>query len=132
MPGSANTHHGPCWTRDIFVTCPNVTNESGIELEIEVPPADDFDSTFVLLAPYKILINPDFRIRKTCPLCCAGSATSWWGLARTRRRVLSSRFAAPGSAFSIDPKRVVENQQKSMIRALEEWGFEPMSRPPVG
>ena len=132
--------------RDIFVTRSNVTNLSGIDwlrrhlgpdyrihlIESKCRQPMHIDSTFIPLAPGKAMINPDFvDVDRLPPLL------KKWDIFKAPRPE-----RAPGQIISLcspwlsmnvlmlDPKRViVEHHQKSMIRALKDWGFEPIPLP---
>jgi len=132
--------------RDIFVTRSNVTNLSGIDwlrqhlgdgyrihlVESKCRQPMHIDSTFVPLAPGKVLVNPDFIDMDRLP-----PILKKWDVL-----VAPYPDKAPGPMVSLcspwlsmnvlmlDEKRViVEYYQKSMIRALKEWGFEPIPLP---
>lgn len=132
--------------QDIFVTLSNVTNMSGIEwlrrhlgdryrihlVETMCRQPMHIDSALIPLAPGKVMINPDFIDPKRLPPIFR----KWDVLVAPRPD------RAPGQIISmcspwlsanvlmLDPKRViVEHHQKSMIRALKSWGFEPIALP---
>lgn len=131
--------------RDIFGQRSNVTNESGIqwlkrhvgsrfrihEIRTRCRQPMHIDSTFMPLAPGKVLVNPDYLDPGDLP----PMFKSWEVLVAPQPDPLPgfrSRFSMCSKWLSInvlmlDPKRVVvEKSQPSMIRALEKWGFEPI------
>lgn len=129
--------------KDLFVIRSNVTNELGIQwlerhlgesyrvhrLETTCRQPMHIDSTFMPLAPGKVLVNPDFIEVDRLPKIL----DKWEVL------VAPKPDPVPGPILSLcsdwlsinvlmlDPQRVVvEASQKSMIKALKEWGFEPI------
>lgn len=128
--------------RDLFVQKSNVTNEMGI-LWLQRHLGDDYrihiiesrssqaihiDTTFVPLAPGKVLINPEWidvaklppvlkswdiliapqPIRNTDPL---GIVSQWISL----------------NVFMLDEERVcVDSRQEPLIKKLIDWGFKPI------
>lgn len=133
--------------KDLFVTRSNVTNESGIQwlerhlgdtyrihrIKSKCRQPMHIDSTFMPLAPDKILVNPDFIdkedlpavLRKKCDILVAPRPDK----AKGPLVSLCSAWLSM-NVLSLDPRRVVvETQQKSMIRALKDWGFEPIDLP---
>lgn len=132
--------------KDLFVTRSNVTNESGIRwlerhlgdtyrihrLQSKCRMPMHIDSTFIPLAPGKVMVNPDFIDVETLP----GVLKSWDVLVAPRPDPVPRSIFSLCSAWlsmnvlSLDEKRVVvETSQKSTIRALKEWGFEPLDIP---
>jgi glycine amidinotransferase len=131
--------------RDIFGMLSNVTNRFGIEwlqrhlgdtyrihiIENRARQPMHIDSSFMPLAPGKMLVNPDYiDIAKLPPIL-----KSWDIL------VAPTPDPAPGFVNSVsmcsawislnvlmlDEKRViVDKSQVSMIKALKNWGFEPI------
>lgn len=133
--------------KDLFVTRSNVTNESGIQwlerhlgdtyrihrVESRCRQPMHIDSTFMPLAPGKVLINPDFIDTERLP---AVIRKSWDVLVAPRPDKAPGPLMSLCSAWlsmnvlMLDEKRVVcETSQKSMIRALKGWGFEPIDLP---
>lgn len=131
---------------DIFVTKSNVTNESGInwlrrhlgekytihEIQSRCRTPMHIDSTFMPLAPGKVLINPEYIDTSKLPEILK----SWDVL------VAPEPDPVPGFILSmcskwislnvlmLDEKRViVEKSQESTIKAFKEWGFEPIPCP---
>jgi glycine amidinotransferase len=136
--------------RDLFVTQSNVTNAAGItwlrrhlgdgyrihEIETMCRNPMHIDSSFVPLAPGKVLINPDYIDPERLPRIF----TSWdvlvaprpdplpkWSW-RTHMSMCSNWISI--NVLNLDERRViVEQSQVSMIKALETWGFEPIPCP---
>lgn len=138
--------------RDLFIQKSNVTNDSGIAwlrrhlgdacrvhvLETNCPHPMHIDSTFMPLAPGKLLINRVWMDRAAIP----AMFQSWDILEGPDPDPVPETFLGLVRRFSmvsqwinlnvlmLDPKRVVvEASQVSMIRALERWGFEPVPCP---
>ena len=127
--------------RDIFCQRSNVTNEFGIEwlrrhlgpgyrvhvLEFEDAHPMHIDATLVPLAPGKVLVNPE-RVR-TLPDIFSG-----WDVlpapppvANGTREFLMCSAWISMNVLMLDPVRVcVERHQEPLIRALTDWGFEPV------
>jgi glycine amidinotransferase len=128
---------------DAFVTKSNVTNSSGItwlrrhlgqkynihEIETRCRTPMHIDSTFMPLAPGKVLVNPEYLDLNKLPKILK----SWDTL------VAPEPEPNPGYLLSmcskwislnvlmLDEKRVVvEKSQQSLIKALKDWGFEPI------
>lgn len=130
--------------RDLFVQRSHVTNGSGIEWlrrhlgdeyrVHQVEFADDraihIDATFVPLAPGKVMINPDRPIKELPPVF----ENSGWDILTPPRSTLPQsnpqyRFFRwlSMNMLNLDEKRViVEKEEEPMIKALEDWGFEPI------
>jgi glycine amidinotransferase len=129
--------------RDLFVTKSNVTNDFGIswlrrhlgpdyrihEIESECRQPMHIDSSFMPLAPGKLLINPDYIDRRKLP----DVFKSWDVLVAPRpdpvRGVILSMCSdwISINVLMLDEKRViVEKSQPSMQKALRDWGFEPI------
>lgn len=135
--------------RDLFVTRSNTTNHKGIdwmrrhlgpEFRIHVLETRDrtpmhIDTTFMPLAPGKVLVNPEFLDVESLP----EMLRSWDILVAP-----PPDPAPPGASFALsltsswihlnvlmlDEKRVVvEQSQRSLIKAFEGWGFEPLPCP---
>ena len=133
--------------RDLFVTRSVVTNGLGIEWvrrhlgpgfrvhEIQTRCATPchIDTTFVPLAPGKVLVNPDWVTE--LPECLK----SWDVLTAPRPKYAhNSPMAFPQftsqwlsmNVLSIDRERVlVDAQQTELIRNLQDWGFRPIAIP---
>jgi glycine amidinotransferase len=136
--------------RDIFVTRSNVTNRSGIEwlrrhlgepyriheIESRCRNPMHIDTTLMPLAPGKVLVNPANieverlpRLFKSWDVLVAPTpdpapAGAW----RTRFSMCSEWISM--NVLMLDEKRViVEKHQHSLMRALKDWGFEPIPCP---
>lgn len=132
--------------RDIFVTRSNVTNLAGIDwlrqhlgdgyrihmLESKCRQPMHIDSSFIPLAPGKVMVNPDFIDVERLP----SILKKWDVLVAPRPDKAPGPLVSMCSAWlsmnvlMLDEKRViVEYHQKSMIEALKNWGFEPIPVP---
>jgi glycine amidinotransferase len=135
--------------RDLFVTRSNVSNRTGIEwmrrhlgegfriheVESRCTQPMHIDTTFVPLAPGKVLVNPEFIDVERLP----GVLRSWDVLVAPEPDPIAGFWNAHLSLVSkwismnmlmLDEKRVVvEASQVSMHRKLREWGFEPLPCP---
>lgn len=127
--------------RDIFVHRSNVTNASGIEWlrrhlsseftvhEIEVDDTQPMhiDSTFMPLAPGKLLANPD-RVRKI-PEIFKGWDVLYPPapcIPHDHPLYMSSRWIVM-NLFMLDEERViVEENEEPLIQELKQWGLEPI------
>jgi glycine amidinotransferase len=127
--------------RDLFVTRSNVTNALGIEwlrrhlgedyaiheIETECRQPMHIDSSFVPLAPGKVLVNPEYiDTRKLPPIL-----KTWDLLVAPRPDPVRGGVASMVSdwislnVLMLDEKRaIVEKSQPSMTKALQDWGFE--------
>jgi glycine amidinotransferase len=128
--------------RDIFMQQSNVTNRSGIiwlqrhlgdayrvhEIHNLSPEAIHIDTTFMPLAPGKLLINPDWIDVKKLP----SILKSWDILVAPEPMRNKDPLGVVSKWISInllmlDEERViVEKQQESLIKALKDWGFQPI------
>ncbi|WP_228927294.1 amidinotransferase [Streptomyces sp. DH7] len=132
--------------RDLFVTRSNVTNRMGIEwvrrhlgpdyrvheIESRCRTPMHIDTTFMVLAPGKALINPEYVDVDRLP----DILSSWDILIAPEpdpiRDPLLRLTSLCGKWLSmnvlmIDEKRVIaERHHTTMLRALESWGFEPI------
>lgn len=132
--------------RDLFVTRSNVTNQMGIdwlrrhlgpgyrihEIESRCRTPMHIDTTFVLLAPGKALINPEYVDADRLP----DVLRSWDILVAPEPEPVDERLLKITSmcgrwlsmnVLMIDEKRVIaERHHTDMLRALEKWGFEPI------
>lgn len=132
--------------RDLFVTRSNVTNRMGIEwLRRHLGPGYriheiasrcrtpmHIDTTFVLLAPGKVLINPEYIDVDHLP----DVLSSWDILVAPEPDPIDDRLLKITSmcgkwlsmnVLMVDEKRVIaERHHTGMLRALERWGFEPI------
>ncbi len=133
--------------KDIFVIKSNVTNEMGIQwlqrhlgseyrihtLRGKCPQPMHIDTTFMPLAPGKVLINPEYIDVDTLP-----DMFSNWDIlvAPEPDPIVGDRMLELTSmcgkwlsmnVMMIDEKRVIcEKHHVGMIKALESWGFEPI------
>ena len=138
--------------RDWFVQLSNVTNMQGVRwmqrhlgdeirihvLETKCPDPMHIDTTFIPLAPGKVLVNPDYIDPRKLPpmfknwdvivaptpdpIPSKGTLADY---ALTHANMCSKWIAL--NVLSLDEKRiVVERCQESMIRLLKEHGFEPI------
>lgn len=88
------------------------------------------DTTFVPLCPGKVLVNPDRPIKQLPEIF----RSSDWELLESPRTTLPTSYPAYHAyewyhmnVLMLDPKRVVvERAETPLIRALEDWGFEPI------
>ncbi len=129
--------------RDLFVTRSNVTNRSGIEwlrrhlgdqyeiheIETLCRQPMHIDSSFMPLAPGKVLINPEY----VDPAKLPRMFKSWDILTAPQPDPIAGRIPSVCSEWisinvlMLDEKRVIcEKGQPSMIKALKNWGFEPI------
>jgi glycine amidinotransferase len=130
--------------RDLFVARSNVTNRAGIawvrrhlgdryrvhEIKTRSLQPMHIDTTFVPLAPGKLLYNPKYLDLTQLP-----PVLKSWELLEAPPPIkvgngvsgsLSSLWLSM-NVLSLDEKRViVERDQTSMIDALRKWGFEPI------
>lgn len=135
--------------RDLFVTRSNVTNRTGIEwlrrhlgegfriheVESLCPQPMHIDTTFVPLAPGKVLVNPEYvdparlpAVLDSWDVLVAPEPDPIPGLLNVHLSLVSKWIAM--NVFMLDETRViVEASQKSMHKALREWGFEPIPTP---
>jgi len=132
--------------RDMFITRSNVTNEAGIrwlrrhlgkrglrlhQLESRCTRPMHIDTTFVPLAPGRVLINPDFIDVDGLPPILR----RWDVLIAPRPDPVDDLMAkfsmcSPWTSINVlmlDHRRmVVEASQPTLCRALKDWGFEPL------
>ncbi|WP_347264087.1 amidinotransferase [Nitrobacter sp.] len=133
--------------RDLFVQKSNVTNAMGIEwlrrhlsdrgyriheIESRCRMPMHIDTTFVPLAPGKVLVNPEYLdISRLPPIL-----KDWEILVAPEPNPIEDRLLKITSmcgkwlsmnVLTLDEKHVVvERHHTSMIKALEKWGFEPV------
>jgi len=132
----------------LFVTRSNVTNKMGIEwlrrhlgsgfriheLESRSRQPMHIDSTFMPLAPGKVLVNPEYLdverlppILKTWDVLVAPRPDPVEGI-MTRVSMCSPWTSI--NVLMLDERRVVvDNSQVTLIRALKDWGFTPIPCP---
>ncbi|MDG4864057.1 amidinotransferase [Streptomyces sp. T-3] len=132
--------------RDLFVTRSNVTNRLGIEwlrrhlgcgyriheIESRCRTPMHIDTTFVPLAPGKVLINPEYVDADRLP----DALRSWDVLTAPEPDPIDERLLKVASmcgkwlsmnVLVVDERRVIaERHHTGMLRALEAWGFEPI------
>ncbi|MGF1488899.1 MAG: hypothetical protein ACFBSE_17580 [Prochloraceae cyanobacterium] len=131
--------------RDLFVTKSNVTNSFGIawlqrhlgdkytihEIESSCPTPMHIDSTFIPLAPGKLLINPDYIDRNKLP----SIFKSWDILIPPEPDPIKgipsmcSKWISLNVLMLDETRVMVEAQQTSLIKAFKDWGFEPIPCP---
>jgi glycine amidinotransferase len=135
--------------RDLFVTRSNVTNQAGIEW-LRRHLADrgirvheivstcrqpmHIDSSFIPLAPGRVMVNPDYvdlerlpPVLKTWEVLVAPRPDPVEG--RLERITMCSAWISI-NVLSLDQRRVVvDATQPTLHRRLREWGFEPMPIP---
>lgn len=134
---------------DLFVTRSNVTNNTGIywlrrhlgdgfrihEVETRCRQPMHIDTTFVPLAPGKVLVNPEFidterlpKVLKSWDVLVAPDPDLIPSLFRFYLTLVSKWISL--NMLMLDEKRVVvESSQLSMIKALKNWGFDPIPCP---
>lgn len=136
--------------RDLFVIRSNTTNLAGIEwmrrhlgpryrihqVQTRQRKPQHIDTTIVPLAPGKVMVNPEFIDPDTLP-----PVLKKWDILIPpapdpvpARGINAYLHLAGGwisiNVFMLDPQRVlVEENQVSLIRALERWGFTPIPCP---
>src|SRR5919112_832688 len=134
--------------RDLFVTRSNVTNLMGIEWLRrhlgensrihEVPSLCrqpmHIDSTFMPLAPGKVLVNPDY-----CDVERLPAILKRWDVLVAPRpdpvEGVMSRISmcSPWTSINVlsltEKKVVVDASQPTLIRAFRDWGFDPIACP---
>jgi glycine amidinotransferase len=132
--------------RDLFVTKSNVTNDGGItwlrrhlrddytihEIESRCRQPMHIDSSFMPLAPGKVLVNPDYIDIERLP----DVLKSWDILVAPQPDPIQGSLLSMCSEWismnvlMLDEKRViVDASQPSMIKALKGWGFKPIPTP---
>lgn len=128
--------------RDIFCQESNVTNKFGIEwlqrhlgdeyrihtLSSLSPQAVHIDTSFMPLAPGKVLVSPDFLDVNNLP----DILKTWDVLVPPPPVPHTTSFGVVSDWIGInllmlDEERViVEKKQTPLIKALKEWGFKPI------
>jgi glycine amidinotransferase len=94
------------------------------------------DTTFVPLAPGRVLVNPDYldveklpRMFKSWEVLVAPRPDPVDGSPLLRLTSMCGDWLSI-NVLSLDGRRVIcERHQHSLIRALREWGFEPIPLP---
>ena len=128
--------------RDIFCQESNVTNKFGIEwlqrhlgseyhihtIKNRSPEAIHIDTTFMPLAPGKVLINPKWVDVDQLPPILKS-----WDILIAPEPVPTAdplKICSPWISVNVlmlDEQRVlVEKNQEPLIKALKEWGFKPI------
>jgi glycine amidinotransferase len=129
--------------RDIFGQKSNVTNQLGIDwlqshlgdgyrvhvLENTSPEAIHIDTTFMPLAPGKVLVSPDYLDLNKLP-----SVLKNWDVLVPPEPVpvihdplrLVSKWIAINVLMLDEERIIVEKRQEPLIQALENWGFKPI------
>lgn len=129
--------------KDIFGQKSHVTNSLGIEwlqrhledkycihtIESHCPEALHIDTTLMPLAPGKVLVNPKFldidklpKILKSWDILVAPYPNY---IPKNQMKLVSDWVGL--NVLMLDEKRIiVEKNQKSMIKALKNWGFKPI------
>ncbi|MCK6502980.1 amidinotransferase [Myxococcota bacterium] len=136
--------------RDLFVIRSNTTNLAGIEwmrrqlgprfrihqVQTRQRKPQHIDTTIIPLAPGKVMVNPEFVDLDSLP-----AVLRKWDVLippppdPVRARGVNAYLHLAGNwislnVFMLDPERVVvEQNQVSLIRALERWGFTPIPLP---
>jgi glycine amidinotransferase len=132
--------------RDIFCQKSHVTNDLGImwlqrhlgddyrihQLQSRCPQVMHIDTTFMPLAPGKVLVNPEFLevdnlpdILKNWDILIAPPA-----IASGQTQLDTISAWANMNVLMLDEERViVEKTQEPMISALKKWGFKPIPCP---
>lgn len=127
--------------RDIFGQLSNVTNRFGIDwlrrhlgdtYRVHAVAFDDLhplhiDGTFMPLAPGKVLICPD-RVRAIPDLF------SRWDVLEAPRPIIpddhplymTSKWVTMNVLMLDEQRVIVERQEEPLIRAMREWGFQPI------
>ena len=133
--------------KDIFVTQSNVTNVAGINW-LQTHLGDEYrihvietcskqpmhiDTTFVPLAPGKVMINPKYvdinklpSILKSWDILVAPEPVIIKGGMYNEISALCSLWLSM-NVLMLDEERVIcEKSQEPTIRALKDWGFKPI------
>ncbi len=134
--------------RDLFVIRSNVTNQMGIEwlrrhlgpkfriheIESRCRQPMHIDSSFMPLAPGKVLINPDYvdverlpSIFKTWDVLVAPRPDPVDGI--MSRISMCSPWTSINVLMLDEKKVVVDASQPTLIRAFKDWGFDPIPCP---
>ncbi len=128
--------------RDIFAQRSNVTNAFGIEwlqrhlgdgyrvheIHNRSPEAIHIDTTFMPLAPGKVIVSPEYIDVNALP-----SVLDSWDVLVAPEAVphkcplgICSNWISI-NVLMLDEKRIiVEKHQEPLIKALKSWGFEPI------
>ncbi len=132
--------------RDLFVLKSNVTNDFGIqwlrrhlkdeyrihEIQSCCRQPMHIDTTFMPLAPGKLLVNPEYieveklpRMFKSWDVLIAPPPDPVPGMMH-RYVSMCSKWLSMNILMLDERRVVVEKDQPSMIRSLKDWGFEPV------
>jgi glycine amidinotransferase len=136
--------------RDLFVTRSNVTNLSGIEwlrrhlgpeyriheIESRCPNPMHIDTTALPLAPGKLLVNPEYidvdrlpEVFKSWDILVAPEPDPIKNEKLLEITSMCGKWLSM-NILMIDEKRVIcDPHHTGMMRALEQWGFEPIPCP---
>jgi glycine amidinotransferase len=128
---------------DLFMQRSNVTNALGIlwlqrhlgdrftvhEVEHRNPEAIHIDTTFMPLAPGKVLVSPDYMDTKRLP-----AALSRWDVLVAPEPVptigdplgVVSKWGSINVLMLDEQRVVVERRQEPLIARLKDWGFTPI------
>lgn len=128
--------------RDIFGQLSHVTNEMGVEwlrrhlgpeycvhlIENLDPKAWHIDTSFMPLAPGKVLVNPEFIDLKKIP-----SILKTWDILIAPQPVpynvppkVMSDWISINTLMLDEQRIIVEHRQQPLIAALKDWGFSPI------
>jgi len=130
------------------VTRSNVTNLMGIEwlrrhlgsgfriheIESRCPQPMHIDSSFMPLAPGKVLVNPDYVDIERLPAVLK----KWDVLVAPRPDPVEGfmskiSMCSPWTSINVlaitEKKIVVDQSQPTLIKALKDWGFDPIPAP---
>ena len=133
--------------RDIFVQRSHVTNKSGIEwmrrylgdeyrvheVKTKCRQAIHIDTTFMPMAPGKLVYNPMFMDYEAIPQFvreqweifeCPEPIVSGW-----QKKMPVSQFINMNFLMLDEERVVVEQSQVHTIKAFKEWGFKPIPCP---
>lgn len=128
--------------RDIFGQLSNVTNRFGVEwlrrhlgdeyrvhlIENRSPEAIHIDTTFMPLAPGKVLVSPEYIDVNNLP----DVLKNWDVLVAPTPAPLKDPLCGVSKWISInvlmlDEERIIVGaEQESLIKKLKEWGFKPI------
>lgn len=127
--------------KHLFVQRSNTTNQMGIEwlrrtlgkefiiyeLEVNDPHSMHIDTTFLPIAPGKILINKD-RFRKIPPMF-----KGWDFLEAPKPNIpedyplyMTSGWISMNIMMLDEKRAIIEAEETNMIKALKSWGFTPI------
>ncbi|MGD9851183.1 MAG: amidinotransferase [Nitrospirales bacterium] len=130
--------------KDLFVQRSNVTNLMGIEwlrrhlgdaftihmLEFVDDRPMHIDSTFVPLAPGKLMINPDRPCKNLPEMFRKGGWDILEPPPTVHGTVVRSQQWLHLNILMLDERRVIiEKEEEPFARALKDWGFEPILCP---